>query len=227
MCIDVTLLKMLQISDNLFPIGGFTQSNGLETFIQKDKITTASDLSEYMKNFVQLITYNELMALRYGYEFAEDSEKLCKYDNLYSAYRAPYEIRLGSEKLNTRFIKVLEKITDYPLLQNYKQLIQKGLCYGNHPFGVGIYIKENDIDINLGMLCYCYSLTATTITNAVKIIPLSQNDGQIILAKSFDDILQAVQHALSANEEDFGLNGSQTDIYAMNHETLYSRLYMN
>ncbi len=227
MSTDKSLLKMLQITDNLFPIGSFTQSNGLETFIQKGKIEKASQLDEYIKNFIQLMSYNELIAVRYGYEFAQDSEKLCYYDNLYSAYRVPYEIRLGSEKLHTRFIKVLEKITDYPLLQNYRELIKNGMCYGHHPFSVGIYIKENDIDLKLGMHCYCYSLTSTTITNAVKIIPLSQNDGQIILANSFDDILNAVKCTLSVTEEEFGINGSQIDIYAMNHETLYSRLYMN
>ncbi len=227
MTIDITLLKMMQISDNLFPIGSFTQSNGLETFIQKGKITKATDLCEYMKNFIQLVSFNELMAVRFGYEFAVNSEKLCYYDNLYSAYRAPYEIRLGGEKLNTCFIKVLEKITDYPLLQNYKELIKNGLCYGHHPFSVGIYINENDIDLKLGMLCYCYSLVSTTITNAVKIIPLSQNDGQIILTNSLDEMNNAVNEALSATEKEFGTNGAQIDIYAMNHETLYSRLYMN
>lgn len=36
----LSLLQMIQISDSLFPIGAFTLSNGLETMVLQEKLTT-------------------------------------------------------------------------------------------------------------------------------------------------------------------------------------------
>ena len=40
-------------------------------------------------------------------------------------------------------------------------------------------------------------------------------------------LLEAVQIALSVTEDEIGVGGPAFDIFAMQHETLYSRLYMS
>lgn len=45
---------LLQVNDALFPIGGYSHSYGLETYIQKDIIRKEADAREYIeKNPVQ------------------------------------------------------------------------------------------------------------------------------------------------------------------------------
>ena len=41
------LMHILQICDSLFPVGAFTLSNGLETYVQHDIITSPKELEEY------------------------------------------------------------------------------------------------------------------------------------------------------------------------------------
>ena len=44
----LSLLQMIQISDSLFPIGAFTLSNGLETMVLQEKLTTKEDLDQIL-----------------------------------------------------------------------------------------------------------------------------------------------------------------------------------
>ena len=56
----LSLLQMIQISDSLFPIGAFTLSNGLETMVLQEKLTTKEDLDRYVKNYMKLLPFNNL-----------------------------------------------------------------------------------------------------------------------------------------------------------------------
>ncbi|WP_425591893.1 urease accessory protein UreF, partial [Haemophilus parahaemolyticus] len=65
------------------------------------------------------------------------------------------------------------------------------------------------------------------ITNGVKLIPLSQMDGQDILFDLRGSLVQAVELSLEPDEEWLGAATLANDIRAMQHEQLYTRLYMS
>mgnify|MGYP006978079367 FL=1 len=56
------LMHILQICDSLFPVGAFTLSNGLETYVQHDIITSPKGLEEYLHSYISVLPYNELGA---------------------------------------------------------------------------------------------------------------------------------------------------------------------
>ena len=60
---SISILQMLQVSDSLFPIGAFTLSNGLETFVLDKSLKTNEDLEEYIDCFLRIINniYKSLM----------------------------------------------------------------------------------------------------------------------------------------------------------------------
>ena len=74
---------------------------------------------------------------------------------------------------------------------------------------------------------YTYSLLSAIVTNAVKTIPLSQMSGQKILNEMLKKIEVCIAEAKTVQLEDLGIGGTEFDIEAMNHEMLYSRLYMS
>ena len=41
---------LLQINDALFPIGGYSHSYGLETYIQKELVSDEESAAEYIRN---------------------------------------------------------------------------------------------------------------------------------------------------------------------------------
>ncbi len=101
----------LKISDEFckyatafFPVGAFTLSNGLETYVQHDIITSPKGLEEYLHSYISVLPYNELGAAAATYN--ADEKELCRLDEIYSAAKTPFEIRSGSEKVTRRFFKI-------------------------------------------------------------------------------------------------------------------------
>lgn len=67
------LMHILQICDSLFPVGAFTLSNGLETYVQHDIITSPKGLEEYLHSYISVLPYNELGAAAAAYNADERS----------------------------------------------------------------------------------------------------------------------------------------------------------
>jgi urease accessory protein len=61
----------------------------------------------------------------------------------------------------------------------------------------------------------------------VKLVPLSQQHGQEILFSLQTLITELVEQNMNPDEEMIGLCCSGFDIRSMQHERLYSRLYMS
>ena len=219
---NMAILKMIQICDSLFPIGAFTLSNGLETFVNNGQISSAENLEEYINSYLQILPYNDLGVMALAYAHAGDRSYIEMLNQLSLVYKIPMEVRNGSRKLCSRFLKLWDHIKEYDSLKEYQKLQE-----GNYPIAVGLYAKEVGIAIDDAVSIYAYSLLTAIVTNAVKTVPLSQKDGQRILSEVQDKLPAVCERAIQVTMDDLGIGGTQFDIAAMNHETLYSRLYMS
>ena len=52
-------LRLMQALDPLFPIGAFTLSNGLETYVQRDIVRDKKSLSEYLRAYLHTLPRSE------------------------------------------------------------------------------------------------------------------------------------------------------------------------
>lgn len=218
------LLNVLQICDSLFPVGAFTLSNGLETYVQKNIITSPRGLSEYMKSYLSVLPYNELGAAALAYSGYD----LWRLDEVYTACRAPMEIRSGSSKTAARFFRVSEKFpAGSPCLEEYIRLVKSGECTGHQPIAYGLYMHDSGLPAVHALTIYGYSVCSAIVTNCVKLVPLSQLEGQRILSENLESIGRAAENAMNVTIDDIGIGGAGLDLRAMEHERLYSRQYMS
>lgn len=221
------LLNLLQICDSLFPIGGFTLSNGLETLVQQERVTTPEELEGYLRDYLHILPWNELGAAALAAGLGDDEAQLILLDGLMAAGRSPSELRLGSKRLCQRFLKLEARIQPCPALERYAALLREGTCFGCHSIALGLFLRDQGIPAEEALPAYCYNLLSTMVTNAVKLIPLSQMDGQRVLNRLFPAAEEAARLALSATMEDIGISGAGFDLCSMQHETLYSRIYIS
>lgn len=224
---ELKRLYMLQICDSLFPIGAFTLSNGLETYVQRGVVDSPETLAAYLADYLALAPYQELGVAALAMQYASEPENWRRLDQLYTACRAPMEVRQGSAKLCMRLIKAAEQIAPVESLQEYRACIADGICTGQHPIAVGLFAAAHEVERQEAMSIYGYSLLSGLTTHAAKCVPLRQLDAQRVLHESFPRLLDAVQTALSVTEDALGIGGPAFDIFTMQHETLYSRLYMS
>ncbi|MBD4921085.1 urease accessory protein UreF, partial [Xanthomonas citri pv. citri] len=77
------------------------------------------------------------------------------------------------------------------------------------------------------LYAFYYNAAVGVVTNGVKLVPLSQMDGQDILFALRTPLAQAVENSLNPDLDWLGAATLASDIRSMQHEQLYTRLYMS
>ena len=111
--------------------------------------------------------------------------------------------------------------------RNIKTSILKEEAFGHYCISFGILSHAMNIDKQQALTGFYYNAANGFITNSVKLIPLGQQDGQEILMSLFPLINELVQKSLHPDKEMIGYCCAGFDIHCMQHEQLYSRLYMS
>lgn len=223
-----SFLKMLQSVDAFFPIGAFTLSNGLEDYVLREHLGSPEELSAYLNSFLRVFPYNDLGILSLAYRNAGNREYLTLLDSVAAAVKGAKEIRLGSIRMCSRYLKAREAMGDCTgELLWYKEQIQAKKLAGIMPAALGLYAAELGFPQDEALTMYGYSSLSAVVNNAVKLVPLSQMDGQRILFEHLEMLDGAVKSAMTVGISDIGISGTAYEIHCMNHEHLYSRQYMS
>ena len=104
---------LLQINDALFPIGAYSHSQGLETYIQRGIVHDEATAKEYIHHKIRWnLAFTELLAARLSYLAAAygDLEQLLSIEEILEASRIPMEQREAARKMGSRFAKTIEKL---------------------------------------------------------------------------------------------------------------------
>ena len=220
--------ELLQLNDSTFPIGAYTLSWGLETFVQQKIIYDSQSALEYLESEISSsFLTNELLPVRLSYEYAgeEQWDKVSEIDEIYNAAKSAKEIRSGSKKITARFFKTVS------LWQNggggAGEVIEKLSRLNHFPVIYGVYCTLKKIPLEDALKTFLYSQFSARVTTLVKLIPLSQNEGQKILHSLFEDFDRILSDVSKLGEDDLCRSCPSSEIRGMQHEYLYTRLYMS
>lgn len=222
---------LLQINDALFPIGSYTQSYGLETYVQKNRVLSVTTAEQLLTAQIrQSILYSELLPIKLAYTLSKEKnvQGLADLERLSKVARTPKELREASQKLGNRFVRTVEGLPvdfDLSFFSAYGKHC-KGISL-SYPVAYGVFCATAEIPLEDVLAHFLYSQVSGFVTNCVKLIPLSQTDGQKLLTK-IQSIFPSILAQLDIlDENDLFSSCPALDIRSMEHEQLYSRLYMS
>lgn len=222
---------LLQVNDALFPIGGYSHSYGLETYIQKGIVHDEDSAEEFIhKRLEYNFLYNEFLAVRLGWEYAVsgDLTAISRLEEIMEAGKIPRETRETSRKLGSRFIKTLSALEiprENRVFEEYREA-RKGKSV-HHAVAYGVFCGAAGITREEALEHFLYAQTSAMVTNCVKTIPLSQSSGQKLLSGCYPLLQKLTREVKELGEEWLGLSGPGFDLRCMQHEGLYSRIYMS
>lgn len=227
---DSALVRLLQLSDTALPIGGFSHSAGLETYVQNGIVKDTATAKEFIVQMLsQNLHYTDAAFVSLAYDAAEANEiqALLELDEECTAVKLPREMREASQKLGMRLMKIFQPLMECVLIDDYKQEVVKQNAKGHYCIMFGLYAYILGISKINALTGFYYNAAAGMVTNSVKLVPLSQQNGQELLFSLQDLIAQLVEKNMQPDKELLGFCCSGFDIRSMQHERLYSRLYMS
>ncbi|AFI05736.1 urease accessory protein UreF [Helicobacter cetorum] len=220
---------ILQVNDAVFPIGSYTHSFGLETYIQQRKVTDKENSLEYLKaNLSSQFLYTEMLGLKLAYTstLKQDLKKILEIEEMIVLSTSPMELRLANQKLGNRFIKTLQAMNELDMGMFFTAYAKKTIN-PTHATSYGVFCASLEIELKKALRHYLYAQTSNMVINCVKSVPLPQNDGQKILLSLQSHFNKLIEEVLELDESYLCVASIQNDIKAMQHESLYSRLYMS
>lgn len=219
------LPHLLHLSDPALPVGAYTHSNGLETYVQQGIVHDAATAAGYIRNMLaHNIMYNDGFFALQGYLAAQagDLAWLLSLDEECTALKAPMEMRQASQKLGVRLLKLMQPLTDHAFGKEYAR--QGG---GHYCLVYGVYACLLGIPLQEAITAFYYNAATGMVTNCVKLVPLGQQQGQEILFGLLQELPALVSRTQQVPRVLAGRCSPAFDISCMQHERLYSRLYMS
>ncbi|HUC82305.1 MAG TPA: urease accessory protein UreF [Flavisolibacter sp.] len=223
-----SLLSLLQLSDPALPIGGFSHSAGLETYVQNGLVNDREMAKAFVVGQLQFnLLYTDAAFVSLAFDAKNNLKKLLQLDEECTAVKLPREVRQASQKLGLRLLKLFSSLRDDVIIQQYHSAIKQGAATGHYAIVFGMLALALGIDKKEALHGFFYNAAAGMVTNSVKLVPLSQQDGQAILFSLQSLISELVLKAVEPDPDLIGFCCAGFDIRCMQHEQLYSRLYMS
>lgn len=227
---DIQLLRLLQIHDSAFPIGTYTQSYGMETYIQEDAIRTKEELIAFCSTFLhQNLVYGDALLIQEAHKAAEnlDTDRLLYLENLCGAIKLAKESRDASVNLGRQFIRTVSPLVEAAFFAEWKNRISSNEIKGHYAILYGIYCAVNDIDAHYAVLSYLFSSVNGLVQNAVRAVPFGQNAGVQAMHQLAEEVVAAAEIVAGLTEVDISNNALGIELASMKHEYLFSRLFIS
>jgi urease accessory protein len=228
--INPSLLSLLHLSDPTLPIGAFAHSSGLETYVQQRAIRNRADAETVIRNFLAYsLHYTDaaLVSLAYDAAASGDRAALQELDATCEATKPASETRAASRKLGLRLLKLFAPLCRHEFLEHFRSDVTAGLFAGHYCIAFGTIAAFMSIPKQDALLAFYYNAAVGLVTNSVKLVPLGQQEGQELLFGLHAKLQELAQASMTPDRDRIGLSCPGIDIRCMQHQFLYSRLYMS
>src|SRR5690349_9517087 len=145
---ESSLLSLLQLTDPTLPIGGFSHSSGLETYVQKGLVKDVATAKDFITGMLeQNVQHTDaaFVSLSYDACINNNVNKILELDDECTAVKLPKEMREASKKLGTRLIKIFQSLCDNDIANQYKEAIINQRATGHYCIAFGIFANALNV----------------------------------------------------------------------------------
>lgn len=209
MSIDPRLITLTQWLSPAYPMGSFAFSHGLESAISDGVVGDADSLKDWLEDLVSLGSAR-CDACFIQRAAVEEIDQLAAEAR---AFAASFERLREAEKQGAAFARVTREVW--------------GLDLPNVvlPVALGSAAGQINLEIEAVVALYLHSFASNLCSAAQRLMPLGQTDAQIVLNALTPTCAQIAQE-VSKDPTPWSITWT-SDIAAMRHETLQTRLFQS
>ena len=218
---DPALLQLLRLCSPALPIGGYAYSQGLETACDKGYVRDRKTLLEWIQGLLgHSLQYLDIpvFARLFDAHHARDPRAIDYWNSYALASRGASELLLEDTQMGAALARLLAELG----LQQAASCKKKP-CSLLTAFSLACAAWH--IDKVTAAHGFIWSWCENQVGIGVKLIPLGQTQGQLILSSLMPAISDAVENGLKIEDDAIGAGCPGAIIASMQHEQQYTRLF--
>lgn len=215
------LLRLLAWMSPAFPVGAFSYSGGLETAVNDRRISTATELGDWISMLLQRGTlWNDAVLLSRAWQSQEDQED----QEELNALPALAQALAGSAERYRETVLMGDAFIDaagawpHPVLQRFAKATP-------YPVAVGAIAAAHGVGREETLVAYLHSGASQLVSAGIRLGVAGQRDGVAILARLEGAISDVAQRAAGSTLDDLGSATILADTASMRHEIQETRLF--
>ena len=226
-------IALLHLCDSLFPIGAFAYSDGLESATAAGQVATADDLRAWMEtsrdeSFARAegpAVWQAWVAFRDG-----GWDALVVLDQELAALRPSASVRRSSRAMGLRLLTMWQAL--HPDARIEQALALARIAARENGFGPALPIAFAGASACSGVArrraveAFGYTRLASTVSSAMRLMPIGQTEAHAILARTLERVPQIVDE-IARRDAPIESFAPAADIAAMTHQHVYSRLFLS
>ena len=223
-----TLLRLQSWLSPAFPTGAYSYSHGLEWAVESGDVHDRDSLVDWLEaDLCYGSGRNEAIFFGEAWRCARDDDrtKLLEVAELAAAFRGTSEFALESSQQGAACIATLRHAWPDRVLDRLSGALRERRVQPALAVVLGVRSASQGIPASLALPAFLQSYIANLVTAGVRLIPLGQTDGQLVIAELERAILIASTQAQKATIADLGSAAFMVDLASMAHETQYTRLF--
>jgi urease accessory protein len=223
-----SLLGLLQFSDGLFPAGAYAHSYGLEMYVQREIVRDAAGAGQFLRAYMQgAAALADAAAAVHAWRGAchEDLGLCLELDAILDAMKPAAELRDASRQLGRQTLRILSALQDDRLVDEFVRRVDADTTPCHHAVVFGVAGGSMQWTAEEAALGYLYSSAAGIVGAALRLIPLGQLQGQLILRETAPLIAALAAKAVAVNVDEMSSFAPGLEIAAMRHARLEARLF--
>jgi urease accessory protein len=227
-CLPSHFLALLQLCDTALPIGAYTFSNGLETYTQQGLIAEVTTLQEWLEAILHYTVHNSHLlpvALAHRFTIAGDWTQLERLDQHLTAMKHARELREASVKTGQGLLRLAVQVWPGPAVERLHGLYQQHRLVAHQALVLGVIGCQLGYEERIIIEAAGYQWLSSMISAALRLLPIGQLDGQQLLTALLPHLPVIADDIHQQSWDDLSSAAPEFDIRAMQHETLYSRLF--
>jgi urease accessory protein len=229
-CLPAYFLALLQLCDTALPIGAYAFSSGLETYTQQRLIPEVAALQEWLEATLHHAVHgSHLLAVGLAYRATAggDWAQLERLDQHLTAMKHARELREASMKTGQGLLRLAVQVWPGPSVERLQALCQQNKMAGHQALVLGVIGYQLGYEERIIIEAAGYQWLSGMVSAALRLLPIGQLAGQRLLTALLPHLPVIADVIQQQGWDDLSSTAPEFDIRAMQHETLYSRLFQS
>ncbi|MGA0601928.1 urease accessory protein UreF [Caulobacter sp. KR2-114] len=216
MITDAHLLRLQTWLSPAFPVGAFSYSHGLETVIVDGVVANPDALTAWISGLVEFgSAWTDAVLFAAAWRAAGDASVLAEVAELAQALCPSLERRRETLSQGEAFLIAAGAWGQTPLFGPIA-----------YPVAVGAVCGAAGVPLRPALAAWLQAFAANLVSVAVRFVPLGQTQGVAVIAGLAPLLLATAERAAASTLDDLGAASLVSDIAAMRHETLSTRIFI-